>query len=140
MFLSAGRLPRPWWRALVAGVACGIALSSAAAADGSPATQTRHSDRPVQTGSASWYGDEHAGRATASGLAFDPGLLTAAHRKLPLGTRVRVVHLASGRSVIVTINDRGPYKRGRIIDLSLRAAEELGMVASGLAKVRLEVQ
>lgn len=93
----------------------------------------------TQLGTASWYGHEHAGKPTASGAAFDPDVLTAAHRTLPLGTRVRVTHVASGRSVVVTINDRGPYVRGRIIDLSRHAAEQLGMATDGLATVRLDV-
>ncbi len=94
--------------------------------------------RPAQTGVASWYGREHAGKPTASGVKFDPDRLTAAHRTLPLGTQVRVTLLASGRSVVVTINDRGPYIRGRIIDLSHQAADQLGMAEDGLAKVRLD--
>ena len=93
---------------------------------------------PPQVGTASWYGREHAGRRTASGVRFDPDHLTAAHRHLPLGTQVRVTHVTSGRSVIVTINDRGPYVRGRIIDLSQAAAVQLGIDASGTAKVCLE--
>jgi rare lipoprotein A len=92
-----------------------------------------------QVGIASWYGDRHQGRMTASGQIFDQNRLTAAHRTLPLDTKARVTNLGNGRSVDVTINDRGPYIRGRVIDLSARAARELGMARRGLARVRIEV-
>lgn len=90
----------------------------------------------VQTGIASWYGEP---QRTASGERFNPNHLTAAHRRLPLGTRVRVTNLANNRSTVVRINDRGPYIKGRILDLSTAAARELAMINSGLAKVRVEV-
>lgn len=92
-----------------------------------------------QVGIASWYGDRHQGRMTASGQIFDQNRLTAAHRTLPLDTKARVTNLENGRSVEVTVNDRGPYIRGRVIDLSARAARELGMTRRGLALVRIEV-
>jgi rare lipoprotein A len=91
------------------------------------------------TGIASFYGDEFRGRMTASGERFDPNQLTAAHPWYPFGTRVRVRNLANGKSVIVRINDRGPFKAGRIIDLSTRAASELDMLVDGITKVVLEV-
>jgi rare lipoprotein A len=91
------------------------------------------------TGTASWYGDPHHGRKTASGEVFDKTELTAAHRTLPLGTRVRVTNLDNGRSVVVRINDRGPFKRGRIIDLSQEAARQLGGIGDGVFRVRLDV-
>jgi rare lipoprotein A len=94
--------------------------------------------QPGQVGLASWYGGSLHGRRTASGERFDQHGLTAAHRSLPLGTRVRVTHLESGRSVIVTITDRGPYVRGRIIDLSRGAARRLGIDRAGTARVRIE--
>lgn len=90
-----------------------------------------------EQGQASYYADRYHGRRTASGERFDQQELTAAHRTLPFGTRVRVTHLGNGRETVVRINDRGPFRRGRIIDLSRRAAEELGMVRSGTAPVRL---
>jgi rare lipoprotein A len=93
---------------------------------------------PEQTGVASWYGDEWQGRLTASGKPFDDSQLTAAHRTLPLNTRVRVTNLKTGRSVEVTITDRGPYIDGRVIDLSKAAAKKLGMVKEGLVPVRIE--
>jgi rare lipoprotein A len=93
-----------------------------------------------QTGIASWYGGRrHHGRPTASGERFDQNAMTAAHRRLPFKTRVRVTNLKTGRWCIVRINDRGPYVRGRVIDLSLRAAREIGAYNQGLAKVRIEV-
>ena len=90
-----------------------------------------------QVGIASWYGGRHQGRLTASGEVFDENKLTAAHRTLPLVTRARVTNLENGRSVEVRVNDRGPYIGGRVIDLSTRAAEELGMTEQGLARVEI---
>ncbi|OAJ52568.1 hypothetical protein A6V36_14290 [Paraburkholderia ginsengiterrae] len=91
-----------------------------------------------QTGRATWYGNLFHGRRTASGERYDMHAFTAAHRTLPLGACVRVTALGSARSVIVRINDRGPFVRGRIIDLSYAAAQSLGMVAAGNAQVKLE--
>jgi len=94
----------------------------------------------TQTGEASYYSDKLAGRSTASGEPYDPKKFTAAHRKLPFGSVLRVVRLDNGRSVYVRVNDRGPFgKRDRIIDLSRRAAEELGMIRAGVTQIRLEV-
>jgi rare lipoprotein A len=87
---------------------------------------------------ASWYGQEFNNRRTASGERFDPHGLTGAHRSLPLGSRVRVTNLLNGRSVLVTINDRGPFWRRREIDLSLGAARAIGMVERGVARVLIE--
>jgi len=86
---------------------------------------------------ATYYGKEFAGRRTASGERFDPGAMTAAHRTLPFGTKVRVTNSRNGRSVIVRINDRGPFVKGRSIDLSSGAARAIGMGTS--ANVRIEV-
>ena len=91
-----------------------------------------------QTGQASWYGAQHHGKRTASGAPFDQTRLTAAHRTLPFGTRLKVTNLANGKSVEVEITDRGPYAGNRIIDLSRAAAQALGMLESGTADVRLE--
>jgi rare lipoprotein A len=92
-----------------------------------------------QTGTASWYGEPFHGRATASGEIYDMNGVSAAHKTLPLGTLVEVVNLDNGRRLEVRINDRGPFVRGRIIDLSRGAASELGMVNAGLARVRVRV-
>ena len=89
-------------------------------------------------GQASYYSSRHHGRRTASGERFDMHALTAAHPSLPFGSRVKVTNLANQRSVVVRINDRGPYARGRIIDISRAAAERLGMLKSGVAAVRVE--
>jgi len=91
----------------------------------------------IGEGRASWYGAQFAGRATASGERFDPGELTAAHRTLPFGSKVRVTHAGSGRSVVVRINDRGPFHGNRVIDLSQAAAEEIGLRSAGSGRVEL---
>jgi len=92
-----------------------------------------------QTGIASWYGAEYQGRPTASCEPFDRNAMTAAHRELAFQTWVEVTNLENGRKVRVKINDRGPFVEGRIIDLSERAADELGMKTAGLAQVSLEI-
>ena len=92
----------------------------------------------IQVGVASWYGPEFQGERTASGERFDQRELSAAHPTLPLGTRARVTNLANGRSVVVRINDRGPFVHGRAIDLSHSAARTLGMVGRGTTRVRIE--
>jgi rare lipoprotein A len=93
----------------------------------------------TQEGIASYYGRTHQGRITASGERFDMNGRTAAHRTLELGTVVRVTNLENGRTAKVRINDRGPYVRGRIIDLAQRVAKELDVIEDGTARVRLEV-
>lgn len=92
-----------------------------------------------EVGMASYYADRYHGRTTASGERFDQQAMTAAHRTLAFGTRVRVTRLDDGREVTVRINDRGPFVRGRVIDLSKRAARQLGMMRDGTVKVRLSV-
>jgi rare lipoprotein A len=92
-----------------------------------------------QVGIASIYANALQGRRTASGDRYDRHRLTAAHRELPFGTRLRVTNLANDRSVIVTVNDRGPFRRGRIVDLSRRAARAIDLGAEGLTRVRVEV-
>jgi rare lipoprotein A len=92
-----------------------------------------------QSGEASWYGVPYHGRQTASGEIYDMYKLTAAHPTLPMGTRVVVTHRETGRAVEVRINDRGPFKRGRIIDLSYAAAQRLGLVGPGVIPVRIVV-
>ncbi len=92
-----------------------------------------------QKGIASWYGNEHNGRRTANGEIHDSRLATAAHLRLPFGSRVKVTNRKTGASVVVRINDRGPYVKGRIIDLSERAARDLGVLADGIAPVSLSL-
>ena len=90
-------------------------------------------------GTASWYGRPYHGRKTASGQIYNMNAPTAAHPTLPLGIRVRVTNLANHRSVVLTVNDRGPFAKGRIIDVSRRAADRLGFLRAGTARVRVEV-
>ncbi len=91
-----------------------------------------------ETGVASWYGDDFHGKQTANGEIYNMYAFTAAHKLLPLGTKVRVVNLDNGRSVNLRVNDRGPFVRGRIIDVSRAAASKLGMLNTGTARVRVE--
>lgn len=99
----------------------------------SPAVEAEAEE--IGGGVASWYGNEFAGHKTASGESFNPNEYTAAHRTLPFGSRVRVS--MGGKSVVVRINDRGPFSHGRVIDLSKAAASELGLVRTGSGKVKL---
>ena len=92
-----------------------------------------------KTGIASWYGEEWAGKLTANGEIFDPELVSAAHKTLPMPSVVRVTNLENGKSLVVRLNDRGPYIAGRIIDLSREAAKRLGFVKKGIAKVRVQI-
>jgi peptidoglycan lytic transglycosylase len=93
----------------------------------------------TQAGIASYYHDRFHGRRTASGTAYNKNALSAAHKTLPLGSKVKVTDTRSGRSVVVNINDRGPYAKGRVIDLSRAAAQEIGLNKKGVAKVKIEV-
>ena len=104
----------------------GGALATPAAAEES---------KPIQTGAASWYGPGFHGKKTANGERFNTHDLTAAHKTLPFGTKVRVTNESTGKSVVVRINDRGPYAHGRVIDLSKAAAEAVGIL--GVGKVAL---
>jgi rare lipoprotein A (peptidoglycan hydrolase) len=97
-----------------------------------------HTSAQADIGQASFYGRELAGRKTASGEIFRPDGMTAAHRNLPFGTRLKVTNLANGRSVILRINDRGPFVRSRLIDVSQGAARMLGFANAGTARVRIE--
>jgi rare lipoprotein A len=124
-----------------------LALSFALAASGcartmpitSPPVETGAPQVSAETGVASYYAHQHDGQRTASGERFDMHALTAAHRTLPFGTRVRVTNLGNGRSVEVRINDRGPFIKARVLDVSYAAAQELRMIRSGTARVRLDV-
>jgi rare lipoprotein A (peptidoglycan hydrolase) len=103
-----------------------------------PAPTARGPER-TQNGRVSWYGPGFHGRRTANGEVFDTNELTMAHRTLPFGTEVRVINLTNGRSVVLRVNDRGPYVRGRIADLSHAAAARLGFVDDGVTRARIEV-
>ncbi len=106
---------------------------------GSSAQRAHRADADAKVGYASFYAHRFHGRATAYGETYDEKAMTAAHPSLPLGTRVRVTNLANGRSVVVRINDRGPWAKNRLIDVSYAAAQELRFVREGLARVRIEV-
>lgn len=92
---------------------------------------------PIGSGIASYYGNELAGNRTANGERFNPSALTAAHRTLPFGSKVRVTYARTGESVVVTINDRGPFHGNRVIDLSKAAAEQIGLARAGSGRVEL---
>jgi rare lipoprotein A len=125
---------------VVAGCAQPRHESPTAAPTPAPVVIARPATAPFpETGAASWYGQAHHGKKTASGESFDMYALTAAHRSLPLGTRVRVTNVANGRAVEVRINDRGPAIPGRIIDLSYGAARALGAVGDGVFRVRIAI-
>ena len=95
--------------------------------------------RQVRGGMASWYGPGFHGRRTANGERYNQNGYTAAHKSLPFGTRVKVTNVRTGQSVMVRINDRGPFIRGRVIDLSAGAARAIGVHSSGIAPVKLEI-
>ena len=121
-----------------------VALCAFVIACGAPAKKAPPKKRvgAAQTtgasGKASWYGGRHHGGPTASGERFNKNAMTAAHKTFPFGTRVRVTNLKNGRSVVVRINDRGPYGPGRVIDLSEAAAREIDMIEAGVVPVRVE--
>jgi rare lipoprotein A (peptidoglycan hydrolase) len=133
------------WRALRLGAA--IALGTVLLFDGAPPgfdgqsamAATRGGAHTVQVGRASWYGPGLHGRRTASGERFDQHAFSAAHRSLKLNSIIRVTNLANGRSVVLRVNDRGPARADRILDVSKRAANRLGFVEKGTTRVRIEV-
>jgi len=154
-------VPRFAYKALAALAAAALVLFAAACAGtrpapapAAPAPQTSHAPQPAppgeppsagpawsEEGEASWYGgdDGFEGKLTASGEVYDSSRLTAAHRELPLGTLVEVTNVDNGRSVRVRINDRGPFARGRILDVSREAARRLGIIGRGVGRVRVSV-
>jgi rare lipoprotein A len=135
----------------LSGAACAMELASGGDEGGSPSVTVIEPDSPapfndppgvlnrVEEGFASFYGKSFEGRRTASGLPFNPGAATAAHRSLPFGTSVRITNLENGRSVTATITDRGPYVGGRIVDVSQALARQLGFVRTGMARVQVEI-
>lgn len=136
-------------------IAAGFALAACSSAPDGPAGNRHAPGRPHEAngtphvprarpgydavGVASWYGPNHHGRRTASGETFDMNAATAAHRTLPFGTFVRVTNLENGRSVVLRINDRGPFVKRRIIDVSRHAARVLGFLRQGTARVRVRL-
>ncbi len=116
-------------------IAAGLILSGCAGGSGEPDS----APGSVQEGQASYYAHKFHGRQTASGEIYDENKMTAAHKTLPFGTTVRVTNLANGKKAVVRINDRGPFVKGRIIDLSYKAAGELDYITQGVVKVRVEI-
>jgi rare lipoprotein A len=146
VWIGFGPLRQPVWPLLAALLALlavllplPTAIDTREQAEAAIAPPPEGVHRLVQHGLASWYGDKFIGQLTASGEVFDGEQMTAAHRTLPLGTKVKVTRVGTQRSAVVTITDRGPYVRGRIIDLSPAAAQKLAMKKKGLVPVRLEV-
>jgi peptidoglycan lytic transglycosylase len=115
-----------------------LTLVSAPSGGFSP-LKTHSLSASYQFGVASWYGEDFQGLPTASGPPFDMKAMTCAHRMLPLGTRIRVTNLLNLRSLVLNVNDRGPYVGGRVLDVSRGAAKGLGFLGAGLAPVRIEV-
>lgn len=121
-----------------------LLFASGTAVHAQPAHHARTANRrkaiqKTETGTASFYSSKFRGKLTASGQRYDPAKLTAAHNRLPMGTRIRVTNIRNGRSVIAVVNDRLHYRNKRLVDLSLAAARKLGYAGKGLARVRVEV-
>jgi len=149
--MNVNRARRTGWSLVAAALAASCALAPHPAPDPPTTAADDEASRPLDRRApppaavprprpvdvASWYGEWHHGRLTASGEPYDMDALTAAHRSIPLGACVEVTHLGNGRRVFVRVNDRGPYVAARTIDLSQRAAVELGMLERGLARVRI---
>ena len=132
---------RVWFAALVLIAVITACTHQAAPKQTATGGSVKHSRPGVQDGYATWYGGGHDGGPTASGERFNKNAMTAAHRTLPMGTRVRVTNKHNGRSVELRINDRGPYgNKSRIIDVSEGAAKRLDMIDAGVVPVRVEVQ
>jgi len=121
--------------ALLLMVVAALAVSGCGGGSGEPSTEPGS----IEEGEASYYAHKYHGRTTANGETYDENKMTAAHKTLPFGTTVRVTNLANGKKVVVRINDRGPFIKGRIIDLSYKAAGELDYISRGVVKVRVEV-
>lgn len=134
--VATARRAVPAWSRACTVILIGLAMSACTCL---PKGQAELDVGARQLGLASWYGEPFHGWQTASGEIYDMEAMTSAHRTLPLGTRVRVTNLGNGKHVHVRINDRGPYAKGRILDLSYGAAKELEMVDTGVAAVHVEV-
>lgn len=123
-------------------VVCTLLVIGAATCGSAPRFEPSVTTAPAvstSTGVASWYGPGFNGKKTASGERFNENLFTAAHRTLPFGSVVRVTNLQNGRSVDVRINDRGPFAKGRVIDISKAAAKEIGIIQQGIGRVEVHV-
>ena len=137
-------MPRLRARATLTGFAVAVlALAATGCASSTRATGTSATGSSAPgtrfVGLASWYGQRHHGQATASGEVFDMNKMTAAHRTLPFGTRVKVTNVENGRSVVVRVNDRGPWVKDRVIDVSRAAGRALGLTGEGVARVEVVV-
>ncbi len=131
----SGSSTTPW---LAAGL-CALALLALAACSSPPRSGGAAASGHSESGQASYYGNEFQGRRTANGERFDQAGLTAAHRTLPFGTRVRVTNTQTGKSVTVRVNDRGPFVKGRVIDLSSSAFKAIANLNAGVVPVRIQV-
>jgi rare lipoprotein A len=136
---SAAKLRRSWLASLALLAALGAISGCAAERQFAPPEAAEVVGPTPRIGVASYYGRAFQGRVTASGERYDADKLTAAHRTLPFGTRLRVTNLANGRKVVVRVNDRGPNRIERIIDLSWQAAQKLQFGHQGLTRVRVEI-
>ncbi len=135
MTSTAGRAVTPIVEQAVAQATDADAVVVQAPLIEAPAEVAKH----VGDGEASYYGNELAGNRTASGERFNPRAFTAAHRTLPLGSKLRVTNKSNGKSVVVRINDRGPFTKARLIDVSFAAAQELNLIRAGRGDVRLDL-
>ncbi|MBI5015966.1 MAG: septal ring lytic transglycosylase RlpA family protein [Deltaproteobacteria bacterium] len=136
---EAGRLRAAWALVLLAFASCaGPPPRGSYRVDGRTYTPLTRADGYVETGVASWYGSDFHGKLTSNGEVYDMYAHTCAHKLLPLGTQVRVTNLDNGRVAVARVNDRGPFVDGRVVDLSYTMANELGLVGSGVARVRVE--
>jgi rare lipoprotein A len=124
---------------LIVAVAFAAALRAVPAPETHAPSQAQETPAWTQNGKVSWYGPGFHGRQTANGETFDTNELTMAHRSLAFGSKVRVTNLDNGRSIVVRVNDRGPYVGGRIADLSHAAASRLGFVEDGVVRARIEL-
>lgn len=127
-----------WITALILAASLAACTTTTPPPPPTPEPPAASSGNYIGSGKASYYGNKHQNKLTANGERFDQGSLTAAHRTLPFGTRVLVTNTRNGKSVVVRINDRGPFVRGRVIDLSKAAFERIASTRSGVVSVRLE--
>ncbi len=137
--LSSARPARGRLLGALARGLCAAALLVLAGCGSTPKSGGSVSSGHSESGIASYYGNEFHGRKTANGERFDQGKLTAAHRTLPFGTRVKVTNRQNGKSVVVRVNDRGPFARGRIIDLSSSAFKSIAYLGAGVVPVQIQV-